>query len=279
MAIIDIKILKVGKTHQREFLTLKGGSLCDIDFPALVGLLIHDELGPILFDTGYDSEFFAATAQFPEKFYAMVTPVDFQSQEALPNQLQEFGFKPKDIKTIILSHFHGDHIAGLKNYPNAKIYCSRDGLSALKGSRLQLTRHGFLPKLLPDDIANRAVFFEDLKIIELGTEFAPFERGIDILGDGSCIAIELKGHCKGHYGLIARPAHEKPHFFIGDAAWSLKAVEENRPPPQFVVKLLGDSAPYCNTLSDLSNLANSAAGRIEIIPSHCKETAQRLAFK
>lgn len=277
MAISAIKILKVGKTFQKEFLTIKGGSLCQVDFPALVGLFIHDKFGPVLFDTGYDNEFFTATSHFPEKLYAMVTPVDFTSNQSLPKQLEKRGFEANDVKAIVLSHFHGDHIAGLKNYPNAKIYCAKDGLKAVKdGSRFQLTRHGYLPMLLPDDIAKRAIFFEDLEPIDLGNEFAPFEFGIDIFGDGSCIAIELKGHCKGHYGLIARVYGEKPYFFIGDSAWSINAVVENRPPPEFVVRLLGDKSNYEKTLSNLSELSKSAGERVEIIPSHCQKIAQKL---
>ncbi len=277
MGIIDIKILKVGKTRQREFLTVKGGSLCNIDFPALVGLLIHDEIGPILFDTGYDQEFFNATANFPEKFYSMVTPVTFDKAQSLPMQLEKLNIKKGEIKAIILSHFHGDHIAGLKNFPNAKIYCAKDGLNAARdGSRIQLTRHGFLPKLLPEDIANRAIFFEDGKIINLGTEFLPFESGIDIFGDGSCVAIELKGHCRGHYGLIARINHNIPYVFVGDAAWSIKAIEDDFAPPKMITDTLGNTDVYRATLKKLNELSKLAHGRVEIIPSHCEKTANRL---
>ncbi len=280
MAIVEIKILKIGKTHQREFMSIRGGSLCEIDFPALVGLIIHDSFGPILFDTGYDSEFFAATKQFPEKFYALITPMDLQEGESLPDQLAQFGIKPDEIKGVILSHFHGDHIAGLKNYPNAKIFCAKEGLTAIRsGTRIQLSKHGYLPKLLPENIAQRSEFFEEMPQIDLGSEFAPFEFGHDILGDASLIAIELKGHCKGHYGLIARRSGEKPYFFIGDAAWSLKAVEENRPPPTITLKLLGEKQDYEQTLGRLSQLQNGAKSRVEIIPSHCAKTAEKLVAK
>lgn len=276
MPKIDFHLLSIGACRHPEFMTIKGGQFCEANFPALVGLIIHSEYGAILFDTGYDAEFFKATQKFPEKLYRLSLPIDFKPDNSIENNLQKYGLKISDIKIIILSHFHGDHIAGLKNFPNAKIYCAKSGLlNMFKGSRFSRTQNGLLNQLLPDDINARAKFFEDFSQTDLSKEFAPFESGIDILGDGSLIAIELKGHCEGHWGLWIK-ADEKPVFLVGDAAYSIKSIIENIPPPRFTTSLLGKTNIYRETLLKLSNLYNAANERVEIIPSHCDKTAKRL---
>lgn len=46
----------------------------------------------------------------------------------LAAQLDAVGLKPTDINNVVLSHFHGDHINGLRNkagqlvYPNARVH-------------------------------------------------------------------------------------------------------------------------------------------------------------
>lgn len=273
MAKIEVKLLKIGQCQHPEFATIKNGSFCNANFPALVGLILHSNFGPILFDTGYDNEFFEATKNFPEKLYAIATPIEFTQNDNIANQLKIYGLKCEDIKIVILSHFHGDHIAGLKNFPNAKIYCAKNGLNEMKiGNRFSRTKKGFLSNLLPLDLENRTVFFESFNSINLGKQFLPFENGIDLLGDKSLIAIELKGHCKGHWGL-AIMGENKPIFFIGDAAWTLNAIANFLPPPFLTTALLGDSKTYRQTLFKLFQLYNTMGNEIEIIPSHCQITA------
>lgn len=270
--IYDWKLLKIGSCQHPEFMTIKGGGLTCKDFPALVGLLIHENYGPIIFDTGYDSAFLEATKPFPERLYRIATPIQYDESQSIVNALEKYKFTPNDIKAIIISHFHGDHIAGLRNFPLAKIFCAKEGLKQTKiGNRFSRTKLGILSDLIPPRIENRAKFYEDFEKIALPNEFAPFLWGVDLLGDNSLLAVELEGHCKGHWGLIAR-TKDKPIFFIGDAAWSMKAVDENIPPPNLTIGLLGNVSGYKNTLNKLSILRNNSRDRLEIIPSHCVET-------
>jgi len=267
-------LLKVGACRHPQAMTMRRGHWCPVTFPALVGLIRHRTYGPILFDTGYDDRFFAATDLFPERLYRMATPVDFPAAEGLPAQLARFGLAARDIAGVFVSHFHGDHVAGLSLFPQAEIFCAREGLDQTRrGGRFTRVRQGLLADLVPTDIDGRARFFEDLDSRSLPAELAPFAKGRDVLGDGTLLAVELPGHCPGHWGLLVRPDGQKPVFFIGDAAWSIAAVTDNRPPPRLTTALLGDTRAYRNSLSALQTVAGT--GAIELIPSHCQVTADK----
>jgi glyoxylase-like metal-dependent hydrolase (beta-lactamase superfamily II) len=267
--------MRCGCCRHPEAATIAGGALTPAVFPALVGLFIHPQEGPVLFDTGYDPAFIEATRGFPERLYRWLTPPELAPGECAAEQLRKFNIEPSDVRLVVLSHFHGDHVAGLHAFARARIACSRRGLATARvGVWGSLTR-GVLPALLPADIEDRLVFFEDRPPVGLPTAYAPFARGADLIGDGSLIAVELPGHCPGHWGMAARGQDDRLHFLVGDAAWSSRAIRENRPPPRLTTAMLGRTAVYRETLSGLHCVAASAP-ELLITPAHCAERAAEI---
>ncbi len=262
-----------GSTRHPEIMTLNGGSLCPADFPAMVGVIRHPDAGILLFDTGYDAAFLRATQPWPERLYRIATPVDFAGGEDWTAWLTASGVDAGDIKGVILSHFHGDHVAGLHQVPNTPIYCARAGLEGLRrGGRLRRVTQGLLGDLAPSDTERRARYFEDAPAIALPTAFGPLTEGRDILGDGSLIAVELPGHCQGHWGLAFRNLKDRYVLLAADAVWSGKAIAQCRPPPRITTALLGHTRTYRETLGRLHR-AQANNTDLAILPSHCAVSA------
>lgn len=265
--------LLTGSCRHPQVMTLRGGTFRPVDYHAVAMLLIHPEEGPILFDTGYDPAFLKATDAFPERFYRLATPVSMPKGGDAASQCRALGHQPEEVRHVILSHFHGDHVAGLHAFPNAVIHCARAGLHDLRRhNRLAATRRGLLPALLPADLDQRARFFEDALPTVLPHDFQPFDCGADILGDGSLLAVELPGHCPGHWGLALRDARWGLHLLVADAAWSLQAIRENRPPPALATGWLGKTGKARSTLDALNRL-QSRNPEIRLTPCHCPERA------
>lgn len=268
--------LNTGSCRHPARMTIRDGGWLPIDYPAVAMLIVHPEEGPILFDTGYDPAFLAATENFPERLYRIATPVELAAGRDAASQCAVLGYQPEDIRHLVLSHFHGDHIAGAHRFPNAKIHCARAGLvDARRGNRLARTRRGILSALIPADIAARAAFFEDATRCALPRDLLPFETGADILGDGSLLAVELPGHCPGHWGLALNDARWGLHFLIADAAWSLDAVRRNMPPPAVTTTFLGHTERVRSTLSALHRLWQRNRD-VRITPCHCLERAAEI---
>ena len=272
MTGLRFEILKVGHCRQNARLACRAAKWQTSEFPALVGLLHHPAQGPILFDTGYASHFFTATNRWPERAYAMLAPVDLPPDQELVAQLARRNIAPGDIKTIIISHFHGDHVAGLKDFPAARFICSRSGWTSLKHlGRMSGVRRGMLPDLLPEDFSARAVFIEDLASATLPGDLTPFDQGIDLLGDDSVLGIELPGHAEGQFGVTFRDEHEARRIFlVADGAWSMQAVRENALPLGIAALLIGHTPAYPETLRKL-HLLHERAPQVVMIPTHCTE--------
>jgi glyoxylase-like metal-dependent hydrolase (beta-lactamase superfamily II) len=100
-----------GFCEAKESHSIRGEANRDIKFHALFGLIQHPEKGWILYDTGYTKRFYAYTKSYPNKLYAKLTKVFVTEEDEIKNQLKHFGIKPTDIKHIIITHFHADHVA------------------------------------------------------------------------------------------------------------------------------------------------------------------------
>ena len=277
MTRCETRFLDTGFCRHPEVATIQGGRWRPATFPALVGLLLHPQEGPILFDTGYDTGFLEATRPFPQRLYRWATPPHLPPGGSAKGQLARLGIEAADVRWVALSHFHADHVSGLSAFPAARIACSRQGLEAAReGGAWTALRRGVLRALIPADIDARLVFYEDRPRSPLPGVYRPFTEGVDVIGDGSLLAVELPGHCPGHWGLALTGADDRRHFLAADAAWSTRAIHEDRPPPGLTTALLGRTAPYRETLRRLHILARQSP-EVLVTPSHCAERAAEIA--
>ena len=144
--------LRVGRCRHPERVTLCGGAWGAVDFPAHCALIIHPSIGPILYDTGYADHFEEETRALPGAVYRALTPVQLPAEERLTRQLARHGVQPGDVERVFISHFHADHVAGLRDLPRARFVALRDDVPAnLRHSGWSGLRRGFLPGLLPAD--------------------------------------------------------------------------------------------------------------------------------
>jgi len=266
---IELTLFATGYCTHSERLTIRGGTTRSVKFPAGFALIRHPEFGPILFDTGYSERFFAETKRFPASLYARLTPVFFAPEQSASNQLRGLGIEPEAVKLIVLSHFHADHVGGLRDFPNAAFVYLREAYDAVKHRRgVSAVRAAFLPGLLPDDFEARAKPLDESRTVPLPDGY-PFARGIDVLGDGSLVAVDLPGHAAGQIGLLVRTAAHD-YLLCADAVWSSRAYRENRPPHPLATLIMASRRDYKTSFAKLVEL-HARHPRLRIIPSHCMD--------
>jgi len=272
---MKLSLLKIGYCRHPEAIVLRGGKWSPCEFPAICALIEHPTRGYMLYDTGYSAHFFEETQPFPYRLYRWITPVHLKTNETLIFQLQQRGITAAEIQTIFISHFHADHIAGLRDFPNAQFICLQSGFEAIKTRQgFSALLNAFVPGLLPHDFQARLQFVETTRPISLNTALAPFSYGYDIFSDGSLIAVELPGHASGQMGLILANEQGQTHFLIADACWHSQAYQFNRPPHWLAHLITADKKAYLTTLQQLHRLYQNNS-EIAIIPSHCLATFQK----
>lgn len=274
MTSVHVKYLRVGQCRHVECIAARGGRWTMIDFPSFCALIHHPQAGYILFDTGYADHYFAATQQFPQRLYRLALPISLPDDEQLTRQLQALGIHTDDIGRVIVSHYHGDHVAGLRDFPKAQFIASRkdtDDIQTLARQPWRATLQGKLPGLLPNDFNARLSYADDCRNVELPQWMQPFQQGYDLLGDGSLIIVPLPGHSAGQLGLLIPDTDTGPVFLVADACWQLDACREGRLPAGLARLAIHHNHAYQQTFFSLSKLANREP-LIRILPSHCNKS-------
>lgn len=274
---VKLRVFSAGSCTHPEWVTIRGGSLRSVRIPALFACIEHPQAGPILFDTGYSDRFFRETDLFPARLYRMVTPVQFEAGQSAAERLRAAGIPPENIRQIVVSHFHADHVAGLHDFPQAEFLYEGKALESMRRLRgIRAVKRGFLPGLLPGDFERRSRPFAPASRIEVPEALLPrfpFRRVTDVLGDGSLLAVDLPGHAYGQIGLLLR-TERGPALLCADAAWSAAAYRENRPPSALAGIIMPDRKAYADSFRALREL-REAFPELTIIASHCPE-AERL---
>mgnify|MGYP001253988563 CR=1 FL=1 len=237
-----------------------------VPFNATWAFIDHPFLGKMLFDTGYSMRFYESTRLFPNRLYRWITPVFHKSEESCANQLLRLKIIPEDIRNIVMSHFHADHAGGLKDFPQAAIWCSQEALSYVNGKNLfPSVFKGLLKFLIPDDISDRAVFpEEELEESEMsGLTLWKWHDDIYF--------VNLPGHFRGQLGLYLKGTNCGDLLLCADAAWSFKAIRQKTYPSK-LVSLISDDYPELTKTIDKLHHLHITHPNINILPTHCHET-------
>ena len=238
MTAVRVIPLSAGECLNIAALTERGAAWRIQAYPAGFALLLHPTRGAVLFDTGYSSRVPALMRRWPGVLYGLITPVRLQPQQTALAQLARWGITARDVRHLIISHLHADHVGGLRDFPAATFHLDGQAyppLRPLKG--LRAVRRAFLPELLPPDVEARS---QALTFEAAPPAFAPFERVADVFGDGSVYALPVPGHAPGMIALLSRTQETAAldgdgsglTLLASDAAWTTKAArtgEEGHP--------------------------------------------------
>ena len=224
----DLSFFSTSMLAQSERSVLRGGGRkTEVLLPVRVGYFHHKTLGHTLIDTGHGAQ--AVYKQPGEdillSIHRKVMKPTILHDDPLGVGLAHFGLRKDQIDTVIVTHLHPDHIGGLRDLPQARLICARASWNAhLRKNRLTNAMDGVFTALMPDDMADRLSFIEDMPQLTAPHDLGP---GYDLLGDGTMLAIDLPGHAPGHFG-ICLPADN--FLYAVDVQWLLQAIEEDRSP-------------------------------------------------
>lgn len=266
-----LQYLKVGWSRGPQGLLIQGAPWTPAVLPSLVGVLVNPSVGVVLFDTGYSERYRQEARRWPHSLRSIVNPAECPSADEAVHQLHRRGINAKDVRCIVLSHFHGAHLGGLKDFPVARYRYTRaawEAASSLRG--FTAMRAGFMPGLLPGDFESRSDPVSDPDLTTLPPDAYPFTRGWVLFEGAPLWLVPLPGHAIGHAGLLVGHTGGVD-FLVGDAVWSRRAYQAFDLPPEWSQRSFADPPAYLDTVKMLAELSTRAPD-IKILPSHCAES-------
>jgi N-acyl homoserine lactone hydrolase len=237
-----------GTGLRRRAKILRKGPMGDL-MPIHAWLIEHPE-GLILVDAGETHH--ARSATFAE-FH--VTRAD-----ELDHQLAATPFALDDVKTVVLTHIHGDHIDGLPHIPNAGVLANEREI-AVANSAMGRIQRTFARQPLPDGFAPQPLTLD-------GPPLGAFTASKALTTDGRVVAVPTPGHTLGHIAiLIVQPDH---HVLLGgDTAYDQAQLQD------LVVD--GVSPKDDVAIATMRTILAHAEGTPTVyLPSHDPESVRRL---
>ena len=273
---VEFEILYTGYCMAPEAIAIKSGKRKSIRFHANVVLIKHPTEGYILFDTGYAPRFFEVTAKWPEKMQALSTPAVIEEEWSVIHQLKEKGISSQDIPHLVISHYHADHISGLKDFPHSRFYSMKSAYDQMqKHKGFAGVRRGLISKLMPEDIGERISFFDEWKQ-EARTDTFAFHY--DMFEDGSIRIVQLPGHARGQIGLLLNEGNDEPVFLAADGFWLTDSLDQNVLPNSIVKLFFDDWKAYKESFQKIRKYRLDHP-ETNIISCHCPKIFEETPHK
>jgi glyoxylase-like metal-dependent hydrolase (beta-lactamase superfamily II) len=219
-----LSLMNCGKMISRKMFIYRGAGWSGEFESGMTAALVRHPKGMFLFDTGFGISVREHFASMP---WLMQKLTSYEPETAAATLLKQHGINPEEIRTVIISHSHWDHVSGCPDFPNATVLLAREEyqqLDRLPASELILRLKGGL-KLEPIDLD--------------GPPYENFLRSRDLFGDGSVVLVPLEGHTPGSIGMFVNLHSGKRFFFIGDLTWAIDGVTIPAERP-WVARMLAD---------------------------------------
>jgi len=246
---------------------VQGGGLKTVRFPIL-SVLIERDHDLVLFDTGIgtriEQEMRPPIYWGNLFFHRCVMRTRFDPQrDALVQQLPRLGFKPADVKHVIISHLHWDHAGGMRDFPQAHFFVGRrewEFVSNLSGGPL------FKNAFIKEQFCEAGL---DIELIETDPRepFKNFPASRDLFGDGSMIMIDLPGHSPGLMGLYVTMPSGRRFLFSADSFYFPEGLEQKKSKSALMQSLVSESPEAAASLDRIHELMTSDP-QLEIVGSH-----------
>src|SRR5215470_6834443 len=208
--------LPTGVIHRTSAFAYRGGSPLEKWDSVMTAVLVHHPQGDVLIDTGVGRTIASQLKQAPFLFRLGTDLVPLQTAA---DQLDAAGYDRKNLRFILLTHAHWDHVSGVADFPGVPVLVTA-------------AEHRFIHD---DGFATAfARAIDPAALRDYGFDGGPyfgFAESHDLYGDGSIVIVPAPGHTPGSVVVFVTLREGARYAFVGDLVWQLEGLlqREERP--------------------------------------------------
>lgn len=211
--------------------------------PVNVVMLEHRRLGNMLINTGCAETLKKNPAMYTK--YRLRHKLDFSRDDSIISQLEKEQTDPVCIKKVLLTHCSPECCGALPLLPKYELVSSAQVMCMIK---LGKTDDDMLKSTMPKkSVPIRAAGIFNGESVLKGY----FKWIYDVLGDGSLLGVDLRGHTKEMMGFYFT---ESGLFYAADAAVDESVLSEGLVPSEKMLEIQAYPDEYLSTLTTLRRL-------------------------
>lgn len=251
------------KNAHRRLVGLEGARLLSIaadttwtDWMPIQTWVIEHPEGMIVVDTG-------ETSRINEPDYSNCDPVTgwvyrnnlrfaVTSADEISPQLAALDIDPADVRYVVQTHLHSDHVGGIGAFPNATFYVPRADYPNSMGT---------LPCHYPSQFSPRFAEFS-------AQDLPAFGQGYRLTRGGDVLIVPTRGHSIGHQSVLLRDG-ERDILFAGDTSFDEQQLRDGT-----VGGIVADVGLARATLTTLQTYVRERPTLY--LPTHDPESRRRL---
>ena len=186
-------------------------------------------------------------------------------EDALDKRLEAIDLAAADVRKVVISHLHFDHIGGISHVPQAELLVSRDEWRQLAAP------HPERDWVLREHIELPGTNWQPIEFVPTDDPLlAPFGACYDCMGDGSMVLLPTPGHSPGSMSMLVRSQGLPPLLFVGDLTYELEPLYNDQVPG------IGDAEQLKTSFAKVRGL-QKALPDLVVLPSHDPSSAETLA--
>jgi glyoxylase-like metal-dependent hydrolase (beta-lactamase superfamily II) len=233
-----------------------------------VGVAVRDNGDIVLVDAAWDGETCASPASTLGRVRKAALGVRVRAEDAIASQLRGLGLEPSRVRAIVATHLHFDHVAGVRDFPNAEVIVSQRELKAYWAA----PRGGaYRARDLASAGRIRAVALD-------GTPTYGFPGSADPFGQGDVVMLDARGHTAGNVAVALRgPRGTFVH--VGDAVYQSWEFGLSPAGPCLLARGLAWSRPEMTRAYGCLRACEADPRRPVVVPSHDAQVFDRLPHR
>lgn len=181
--------------------------------------LIDIEGDLILVDTGETARIYSEGYLPKGGIYHKAVQTRILDEEELPHQLAAIGYNINQVKKVILTHMHGDHIGGLQHIGHAEIFVSRKEYEFAMSKKGPGS--GYFKQNWPS-------WFNPTLIDYQKDEQQDWDGAYVLPGYSMLTIVPTPGHSIGHQSVIIEDV-DKTYVIGGDLTYNLDTLRDEIP--------------------------------------------------
>lgn len=227
-------------------------------------LLLEGDDSLTLIDTGFGINDYDSPSRHVDLFLK-VNGILRDVKETAIEQVTNLGFNPKDVRQIVLTHLHLDHVGGVKDFPWAEVHVLETEYETAKKPRKLswIDRIGYVQEhllsktnwVLHSMRGDKWFRFDSVRVLEKSSY--------------NVLLVPLVGHSRGHCG-VAVEIDDGWLFHCGDAYVRDSQIDHEEPRDPFPVLIRPITRQLFpeNTIRRIRELRREHGDKITMFCSH-----------